>query len=47
MSQSDTMPHAYTADHLVEQPALRFFAELGGRVKLVTTEETWHHSAKL
>ena len=41
------MPHAYTEDQLVEQPAIGLFAELGWQVELATAGETWHHAASL
>jgi hypothetical protein len=35
MSQPDAMPHAYTEDQLVEQPAIGLFAELVWKIVFV------------
>ncbi len=39
------MPHAYTEDQLVEQPAIGLFAELG-RTTVSALEDTQHYWAK-
>ena len=38
------MPHAYTEDQLVEQPAIGLFAELGWQVTRPLTSPVHFHS---